>query len=150
MKAKMYKWLRNLVGKLDGLVYYNDQVMGEVLVRDYVEPTRSASNDRLGRNSLNIKQFYSSCSEAYLRDLGIYAVMMNLSHIQTGHKLNRYTMLTKLLYKLKKLYPEIDLGTLTPEDVVNQSYPIDSVLHAIMSGILEPVTGFQNLDNEIL
>ena len=150
MKAKFNKWMRSLLGRLDGLVYYNDQVMGEVLVRDFVVPVRSGSNDRLGRNSLNIREFYGNCSEAYLRDLSIYAVMMNLSNIHTGTKLNRYTMLTKLLYILKRLHPEVDLSTITPEDVITQGYPIDTLFNAIVAGVLPPVTGFQNLNHEIL
>jgi hypothetical protein len=150
MKAKFNKWMRNLIGKLDGLVYYSDQIMGEVLVRDYVKPARSESNDRLARNSLNIKVFYRSCSAAYNRDLSIYAVMENLNKIQTGHKLNRYTMLTKLLYALKRMYPEVDLGTLTPDEIIAQGYPIDTVFNAIVAGILMPVTGCQNLNNRIV
>lgn len=150
MKAKFYSWISALVGKLDGLVYYNDQVSGEVLVREYVVPVRSSSNDRLGSNSLNLREFYNQCNEDFRRDLTIYATMQNMKVLQTGHRLNSYTMLTKLMYALKKAYPVLDLSTITPAEAVAQGYPIDTVCNAIDAGLIEPVNGYRNLNRNIL
>jgi hypothetical protein len=56
----------------------------------------------------------------------------------------------KALYILKDAVPEVDLLTITPEEVVANEYPLRTVKEAIEYGLLPSIPRCDDLDNFIL
>jgi hypothetical protein len=53
------------------------------------------------------------------------------------------------MYALAKAMPEIDLGTLTREEIYQQDLPCISIKRAVEAGLLEKVDNYQRLDKPI-
>jgi hypothetical protein len=150
MKAKFIKGISGLSGKLDEMVYCLDKKSGTVWVREYVKPEETEQNHKVGSAARNFGVFKSAVSPDYLNDLKDYADRYNLSTMGKCSRLNSFTALMKALYSLKILIPEVDLLTITPEEVVANEYPLRTVQEAIDYGLLPEIPRSSDLVYPIL
>ncbi|MDP8231520.1 MAG: hypothetical protein P9L91_02490 [Candidatus Zophobacter franzmannii] len=150
MKVNYLLPVKGLTGKKDGLVYYIDKESGQAYCRDYVVPEESESNVIMKSRSANIGLFYHAVSEGYIRDLKNYCDRYNLMRIGMGGRLNSNSALIKMMYKLKKGVPAVDLTTITPADIVAADLPIRTVMEAVDSGLLTFVKRYEELTSWII
>jgi len=83
-------------------------------------------------------------SEEYITDLKYYAAIAS----ERGNPLNWRNVYMRLMYALQRLF-EVDLSTITREQIVTQDLPCKSVKAAIEAGLLEEIVGYQRLDAEM-
>jgi hypothetical protein len=150
MKVKFIKGFSGLSGKMDELVLCIEKKSGACWVRDYVKPRETEHNHEVGNATRNMGVFKSAVSSGYFNNLKDYADRYNLHTLGISKRLNSFTTLMKALYILKDAVPEVDLLTITPEEVVANEYPLRTVKEAIEYGLLPSIPRCDDLDNFIL
>ena len=145
MKVYFKYGLTGYTGKSDDLVFCYNRISGIAYTRKRVYPRLTEENARLGNIAHNI--FALKPSEAYKDDLRLYLLRYN------GLKQNRYKRLRSwvnlynlLMANMAKLYPEIDLKTITREQICQDNLPCINVKRAVETGILPPVNGYERMD----
>ncbi len=145
MKIKLACWIKSVSGKLDDLVFCVDKKTGNVWVRDYVVPARTAQNTLMGLVSKNLAVYKQNVSAGYFSDLEDYSDKYNLATLGQPGRLNSASTLNKMMYALKRAYPAIDLVTITPQYVVDHSLPIRTIAEAIENNLLPQVPRYDEL-----
>lgn len=148
MKVGFQYGIGGYTGKLDGLVYYYDKLGGRVYARKWVYPRLTQENERVG--SISEQVFALKPSEAYKANLRRYAARYNAlkatEHQPVRSWVNVYL---KLMYNMAKLMPEVDLRTLSREQIYQQELPCRSVKQAVEAGLLPVVDGYERMVAEI-
>jgi hypothetical protein len=152
MKTKFKHFVRGFYGKFksEGLVYckYNSGAL--CFARKYPAYTESEQNKKIGIISKNLKELYVSISAEYKLDLKIYSkLMVNYMNLEEKIPASSYAIYTKMMWKLKKRFPEIDLTTITREEIMKQEYPVKSVVEAMEFGLLLKIEEASVLLNEM-
>jgi hypothetical protein len=150
MKVNYMIPVKGLSGKKDLLVYYVDKESGTAYCRDYVIPEETENNRNMADISTNIGLFYHSVSGGYISDLKNYCDRYALMVRRSIGRLNSNTALIKMLYRLRKAVPTVNLVTITPVDVVAGELPVRTVREAVEYGILPIVSRYEELDHPIL
>ena len=150
MKVKFSCPVKGLSGKKDELVFCYYKKSGVVIAREFVEQEITEHNHTIGSQAKNLSQFYHSVSTGYFEDLMSYADRYNLETIGNSSNYNGFTVLTKMMYSLKKNDPTVNLLTITPTDVVVNNLPITTIREAIDTGLLIPVARYAEFTNSIL
>jgi|ADurb_Ile_03_Slu_FD_contig_61_720863_length_984_multi_1_in_0_out_0_2 hypothetical protein len=145
MKAKFKNMLLGYTGTCDGLVYYFNRRLNRVIVRLHVRPRTTENNRRFGRVATNLKRL--NLSEGYRQDLKVYVSLFNASMANEGFTLlSWYNAFCKLMWKLAKLYPGLDLEFVTRAQIEAGDLPCRSVKRAVEAGLLPRVGGYEMLD----
>ena len=128
--------LKAYSGKCDGLVYYYNSRLDRVLCRRHVIPPLNKHNRRMAAISRNLKAL-NPASE-FVNDLKIYAALYQ------DAPLSGQNVYIKLMYTLARTY-DVDLSTLTREQITEQELPCATVNQAVEAGLLPPVQGYERL-----
>ena len=142
MKVIFKNMLKAYSGHCDGLVYYYNPRLNRVICRRHVIPKATPQNARLKVVAARLKSL--NISEDYITDLKFYAAIIR----DHGSHLNWRNVYVKMMYAMEKRY-EIDLSTITREQVASLDLPCKSVRSAIDAGLLEPIVGYQRLISEM-
>jgi hypothetical protein len=147
MKTRFKYGLSCCTGTIDDLVLYYDKRSDRIYARRYCIPKASPENVRLAATTRNI--FALEPSPAFKHDLKAYLLLYN--NLKTTHYPFRswVTLFTHLMSRLAKSYPEIDLKTLTRNDIFVNDLPCKSVSRAVQAGLLSPVPGWEGLVAEM-
>jgi hypothetical protein len=149
----MRTYFKNMIqayrGKCDGLVYYFNPRLNRIICRAHVIPRESANSRRFARISRNLKAL--APSDGYKADLAVYANLYNFQAGNFGRRLqNWYNAYTRLMWNLAKADPEtVDLETLTRAQILALDLPCVTVRRAVEAGLLEPVSGYELLTQEM-
>ena len=145
MKVNFKYGLSGYTGKADDWVCCYDRISGKIYARKRVYPRLTEENARIANISRNI--FALQPSEVYKNDLRLYLLRYN------GLKVNRYKQLRSwvnlyhlLMANMAKLYPEIDLKTITREQIYQENLPCISVKKAVEAGVLPQVNGYERME----
>ncbi|MEN6445690.1 MAG: hypothetical protein ABFC98_06540 [Candidatus Cloacimonas sp.] len=145
MKVEFKYGLAGYTGKADDLVYYFDPSTGKVYARRKTYPRLTKENERIGKISQNI--FGLKPSEAYKDDLKLYLLKYKGIAPKSSPCFRSWVnVYIYLMTNMAKLYPDIDLKTITREQIDQNNLPCKSVRDAVVSGILPPVRGYERLD----
>jgi hypothetical protein len=148
MKAKVKLALPGYTGKMDDMVIYFNSKLNCLVSRRYVKPKHSPSNTNFTAAVRLSKTL--GISPGYLEDCRKYVTLYNSKNRRHGRSLSCWTnMLVRMLLRLQKFHPEIDLTTLTRQQIIENVYPCRTVTEAIGAGLLEKVNGYGLLDNLI-
>jgi hypothetical protein len=152
MKAKFKHNVKTFHGinRREGIVYtlYNN---GELLIAKNL-PNREITegNHNFGKITKNLHILFETVSTEYKRDLSIYALLLQSTHPTRGKiAIRAYGLFSRMMWKLKSQFPEIDLVTLTKEDILNQGYPSRTVAEAMKAGLLLEIEEGKMLDKEM-
>jgi hypothetical protein len=145
MKVQFKNLLKAYSGSCDGLVYFYNSRLDTIVCRKYVKPKESSSNKRLSMISRNLKALEPS--EGYKQDLAIYAAM-HRRHEGDCIILGWSNAFTKLMHAMGKSL-QVDIATLTREDIYHNVLPCISVKSAVEAGLLPVVAGYERLDSEL-
>jgi|WetSurMetagenome_2_1015567.scaffolds.fasta_scaffold299829_1 hypothetical protein len=138
------------INRKEDLVYckYND---GEIIiVRTLPKRQATEQNHHFGAITKNLHDLYASVSPEYKLDLSNYAIL----HYQlqaTSHKLQASgsAIFTKMLWNLKKQFPNIELSKISRDEILDYGYPIVTILEAMGSGMLLKIPEAMILDRKI-
>lgn len=154
----MKTYFKNLIqayqGKCDGLVYYYNPRLKRFVARQHVIPRASESNRRLAAIARNLKAL--DLADGYKGDFKVYTGLFNRkSATDRGQFNNWYNAFTKMMWSLAARHaadpalPDLDLETLTRDEIYGQDLPCVSVKRAVEAGLLEPVTGSELLSRTL-
>jgi hypothetical protein len=152
VKVKFRHAVKALHGKFksEGLVYckYNDGALYRA--RKYPCYTASEQNHKIGNAGKNLGRVFHTLSVEYKNDLKTYsALMTNYTDLAEKIPANCYANYLKMMWALKKRYPDVDLATITKEEILKMEYPIRSILEAMKSEILQSIPEANILTNEM-
>ncbi len=148
MKVHMKKPCYFLRGKLDGLVFYHHPKVDASFARRHAEFKPNSSHERFSAIQRNLGRIQPSIG--FVNDCKTYVFLFNLRRDTRGRKLCSWTnVFFKMMYGLRRMDPEIDLETITREEIIDERLPVRSVRDAIEAGILEYVKGGEMLETVI-
>ncbi len=171
MKAIFKNMIQAYSGKCDGLVYYYNPRLRQMVVRPHVKRRKTAQNDLFTAISARLKALTPSVG--YKRDLAMYVELHNRKAANYRHPLNNwYNAFTKLMWAMAKTYvgvPDgeggydwipassgmtgevlsLDLSTITRAFIYDHDLPCISVKRAVEAGLLSPVNGYELMTQEI-
>jgi len=133
-------------GTCEGLVYYYNRRLGVMIARKWVRPQESSQNRRIGAVSRHLKTL--EISAAYRNDLNTYVALSAFGN-GTRKYLNWRNAFLTLMYALSKQYPDVDLATITREQITTASLPCKSVFQAVQAGLLNYLPGCERLTAEM-
>ncbi len=138
MKATFKSYMHGYTGKLDGIVYYYHPIKQICMGRRYVKPQESTANIRLRAVMANLKLLQPS--EGYINDIKHYIFRYNDKQPSKKNLLISWNNLfVKLMFAMVKANPNVDLATLSREQVFAQDLPCQSVKKAVDAGLLPAV-----------
>lgn len=148
MKVKIKSKPRLPKGKKERIVYcsYRD---GEVIVaRRYVYPKLSGQNSSFASRNTNI--FGLNPSEEYRNDCREYINAYNATPQGQESPVRSWNNLyIKLMSAMARQDPELELCTLTREDIYARKLPCISIKSAVEAGLLPKVKNWEQLVNEL-
>lgn len=147
MKVELKYNQRAYSGKLNDLIYYYHPGLKKMLARK--RPTQrqyTTANAHFGAVSRNLKGLIQNPD--YITDLRIYSELLKEAELISRGS-NWYQLFTKLMWKMEELFPELDISSLSRQDILDQSLPCRSVKTAVESGLVERVEGWERLDKII-
>ncbi|HNW99975.1 MAG TPA: hypothetical protein PLE74_01645 [Candidatus Cloacimonadota bacterium] len=152
MKVKFRHAVKAFHGKFktEGLVYcrYNNGAL--YLTRKYPFYTPSDQNHKIGNAGRNLGKLFRNIAVEYKNDLKTYAkLLVNYTDLSEKLPASCYVLFTKMMYGLQKKVPEIDLSTLTLDDILNNEYPVRNVVEAMQNGLLPGIPEAMMLTNKI-
>ncbi len=150
MRVQLDTITRALVGKIGKLVFYRYRKSDVLIARAYKRRKIDHTNITLKNQSQNLSRLYHSTSDAYRIDLMDYATNRNLETVGEKCIYNAYNVFTIMMYKLKKLHPEIDLKTIDITYIIDNALPIRTISEAVENELLPKVTRYQSLDSWIV
>jgi len=142
MKVLFKNMLKAYSGECDGLVYYYNSRLNRVMCRRHVIPKATPQNAKMKVVAEQLKAL--QISEEYITDLKYYAAISR----EHGKHLNWRNVFMKLMYAMQSNL-EVDLATITREQIFGQNLPCKSVKSAIDAGLLDKIVGYQRLSAEM-
>ncbi|HPT72936.1 MAG TPA: hypothetical protein PLE74_11740 [Candidatus Cloacimonadota bacterium] len=116
----------------DGLIYCYNRKRNECIARKPGRFTPTEATERLTRVSKNILIIYKQLPEGYKLNFKCY-VRLNPKFS------NPFALFIKIMWMLYDRFPEIDLETITIDELRDSNYPIHSVAEMIESGLLNRI-----------
>lgn len=145
MKATVKEGIKGFTGTLDGAVYYYHPRLKRTLMRRLPKMPRQPQNDDYASIARQIKELNPSA--AYRYDFKTYLVALR-DHDETAAYPSWYSLFVKMLWAMRAKYPgQVDLKTITREQIHTQELPCRSVKTAVEDGLLPAVPGSQYLDH---
>lgn len=149
MKVKYSQRFKGFTGKSDGLIYYFDKKSGVTLARKEFTfqnhpgqpPFRSAQ-----------KQIYTiQPDKFYIYNLQDYLIAYNNLPQNELKPLRSWTnVYNKIMFAMQKALPgQVDLKTITREQIYDQNLPCKTLKAAIDAGLLPKVKGYGKWDKPI-
>jgi hypothetical protein len=120
-------------GHCDGLVYYYSKRLNQMIAQHYVVPKESTQNRKIGAISRNLKALEPS--EGYISDLKVYLALYSYQLHEKNFVSWRNVFLT-IMFALAKADDEVDLLTITREQIEADNLPCRSVKQALEAGLL--------------
>jgi hypothetical protein len=137
MKVKFKGSIRGMRGinRREDLVYcnYNKGLLN--VVRTLPKREATEQNVSFGKTTTNLHDLYKSTSPEYKENMSVYAIFLSQLP-EVYRKPSGYALFIRMMWTLKKKFPEIDLETITREDIIKHEYPIRTVAEAMASGVL--------------
>lgn len=124
-----------MTGKLDGLVYCHFTKTDQVYTRKDTPPKRNPSANRLRLIMANFKLI--NPSTAYRKNLTDYLYKYDKQHDKAGEAiLNWSGIFLKIMFAMAKANPEIDLATLTREQIYASNLPCITLKDAVQAELI--------------
>ena len=141
MKPTFKYMVQGYSGKCDGLIYYYNKKLRRTICRKIGKYQHREQHDRLKAISQNLRNL--DPSEGYKNDLELYVIiysnsMSNRSKVLTSW----YSAYTMLMWAMAKEY-DLDLATLSREQLANDNLPCLTVQRAVEAGLLPHVHDYE-------
>lgn len=146
MKAYVKIALPGYTGNTDDMVIYYNSTLNCLIARKKVIPKFTPNNKDVQEIFALAKRLV--LSPGFMKDCREYIRLYN-RHFRRKHRsLSSWPAVwMKLMRNLVRLYPSLDLASLTREDIVNNALPCGSIAAAVQARCLESVPGASTLTN---
>lgn len=152
MKAVFKHAIQRFIGTntKEDLVYCSYNHGDLQIVRTRPRRETDENNKSFGSVGANLSRLYHSLSEEYLNDLKSYTLMLaTVQYDPNKLPMGHYAVFTRMVWSLKGQFPEIDMSTVSRDDILNAGYPVYSVKEAMESGHLFMIPEAMCLDRKI-
>lgn len=149
MKVKLEIPVRGLSGNTGGMIYYYDRRSGLTLGRRKF--TFKNHPQHPGFRQIQ-KQIYAiKPSQGYIYNLKDYIYSYNFMPGNELQMMRTWTNLfNRIMYNLAKTLPaQVDLATITRQQIYDQSLPCITVKTAVEAGLIPAVDGYERYDKQI-
>jgi hypothetical protein len=144
MKVHYKRAMCGFSGTADEAVYYYHPRLQLSLMREYVKPRESSANRRIKAVMANLKLIKPSAG--YKQNFKDYLISYNNKPEHQGKLMLSWNNLyLKMLFALEKANPEVDLTTLSREQIYAEDLPCKCVKTAVEAGLLPAVEGYARL-----
>ncbi len=147
MKVTFKNLIGGYTGCVDGIIFYWDPRLQRMLARAKPHVRIKSHHVSFGLTSRALMAL--APSSAYRNDLRSYAERSYSLPEFKGVRPIWNNLYLKIMYGLKRLYPDLDLQSLTREDIVAFDLPCRSAKRAIEAGLLPQVRDWQKLTAEM-
>ncbi len=148
MKAEYRRSMRFVSGKAGGFVHTKIKKGRKAVIRSFVQQELGEHNHHFGMVKKNIAAIWSECSAGFKNDLKSYTGQRK--EFYSGEEIpvySNYAHFISFLYRFRKENPEIDLATVSKDELVNAGIPTN-VKDIIDQGFLPPVPEKGELVND--
>ncbi len=149
MKVKLSHGISALSGKKDSVVYCYSKESDAVYSRGYVKPDESVANVSFTAIQKNLWNLHPS--EEYKNDLRRYIEVFNRVRPRRLAPMHKWTNLYVLmLFEMQRRMPQqVNLATLTREQIIEQDLPCRSVAAAVQGNLILPVAGWEEMNAQL-
>ncbi len=143
MKVKLKYGQLAYQGAIDDLIYYWHPIAKRLIARRRPTQRRlGASNERIGNVAKNLKSL--DPSPEYRDNLRMYLAMIRGTD-KIERSMNWAGLFTRVMWSMQRQNPELDIATLSRDDIYTLDLPVISVRRAVEAGLLAPVPGVEML-----
>ncbi len=148
MKVLFKNMINGYTGNADDYVMYFNRRLNKVIMRDKPVYKHHPAHPGFKAVMANFKAL--NPSQGYRDDCAQYVKEYNeLVANSKPHIVTWTNLYQKIMWMMKRIMPELDLATLSREQIYTQELPCISVKRAVEAGLLPRVKGYEQLDNEI-
>jgi len=116
--------------------------------KPYVYPELNENHHKMGGIAINL--FSIRPSEDFKSDCRAYAQQFSSANKNANVSIWTWSnCYLHLMYAMAKRMPDIDLSTLTREEIYTRDLPCISIKRAVEAGLLDKVTDYRRMDAEI-
>jgi hypothetical protein len=146
MKVYFNHGFMGMTGKSDDSIYYYHSKCKVCLVRDKPKFKPNERTDKMKAIMANLRLL--NPSQTYKQDFVDYLYHYNnLKENRKSQLISWNNLYMKLLYKLAKVNPGVNLLTLSREQIYNENLPCKCLREAIDAGLLPMVDGYKRFSN---
>jgi hypothetical protein len=152
MKTKFTNCVKAFYGKLksQGLIHCKYNQGSLVITRKYPIVEIEEHHHKFGSTGKNLRALFHTLASEYIDDLKNYtALLSRITNLNEKLPATYYGVYVSMMWKLKKNFPEIDMLTITRDEILKQEYPIRSILEAMENNILMTIPEGKMLDKKI-
>jgi len=148
MRVAFKNMINGYTGKADDSIIYYIRRTNSFYIKKRPHITHGANQDDFQAIMQNLRRLQPDFY--YKEDFSFYLELYNQLPQNKYTPCNRWNNLwMKAMFGMVKLLPEIDLKTITKQDIHDQDLPCLSLKQAVDAGLLPKVKGYERFDNEI-
>jgi hypothetical protein len=147
MKVLFKNLINGYTGIQDDCVLYYSRRYNRVIIRHRPRYQNHPRHSQFALIMKNLKALQPA--QLYKDDLRTYCTRSNLQRHSYDNAVSWSNIWQKLLWTLARINPQVDLQTITREQIYQQSLPCISVKSAVEAGLLPPVQGYIELTAEM-
>jgi hypothetical protein len=146
MKATRANLLGEFTGQLDGLIYYRLKPGGRIYVRRQFTFQDHPAHNKFRQAQKALSDIQPSAG--FKQNLKDYLLQYNQLPQNKDSRVSAWNNLyLKLMFTMQKLLPgQVDLATITRQQIEEQNLPCRSVKDAVEAGLLPMVKGYERFD----
>lgn len=148
MKVTFKYGIGTFNGMIDNAVFWKQKSGVASIMRKFTYPKLTIQNEIIGKTGSNLAHLWSKFDIAYKKDLKTYAERYYVQYGSEGDfdpARSPYAFYTKLIWAWAEDHDDVDLKTLTMEDLSLVGLAIETVKKAILSGFLRPIDQYDDL-----
>ncbi len=152
MKTKFTNCVKAFYGrfKSQGLVHCKYNQGSLVITRKYPVLEIQEHHHTFGNKGKNLAALFHTLSPEYVADLKNYTVLLSrTTNLNEKLPATHYAVYLAMMWKLKHLHPEIDMATLTREDILQNEFPVRTIVEAMEAGFLMQIVEASMLIHEM-
>ena len=150
MKVTFKYGIGTFNGKIDNAVFWPQKSGVASIMRKFTYPTLTSQNTLMGKIGKNLAYLWSLFDMPYKKDLKTYAERYYVQYGSEGDfdpARSPYAFYTKMMWAWAEEHSDVDLKTLTMEDLALVGAAITTVRNAINGGFLRPIDQYDDLTN---
>jgi len=148
MKVLFKNLIQGYTGKADDCVIYYNRKLNCVIVREKPIYRNHPAHAPFKAVMKNLKKI-NPCL-AYRKDAIGYIELYNKLPANKYRQLVSWSNLfQKIMWMMQRILPEVDLATLTREQIYTEELPCISIKQAVDAGLIPKVKGYEGLESQL-
>jgi len=148
MKVTFKYGIGTFNGKIDNAVFWPQKSGVTSIMRKFTYPTLTSQNTLMGKIGKNLAKLWHVFTNEYKSDFRTYAQRYYVQYGSEGDydpARSPYAFWTHAIWAWSVDLPEVDLSTLTIEDLEVTGVPIHTVKNCIQNGYLRVIDQYDDL-----